>query len=142
MSRLQELVAEQRTSLNGEQLLSASDYLAMAKPIPSGDASPMERSSPQRAAEMPSKSAATDVVPANANSNDELMSVYRPGAPNRHLHIRETLLLALKVLEANQRDGFALLRDEQDLVNSIASFARQPSSPPAPLASGGATAGS
>ena len=50
------------------------------------------------------------------------MLVYSPPRSNRHLHIRDALLLALRVLEVNRRDGHSLTRDELELVDAIAVF--------------------
>uniref|UniRef100_A0A7S1MFZ4 Uncharacterized protein n=1 Tax=Neobodo designis TaxID=312471 RepID=A0A7S1MFZ4_NEODS len=132
---LRELMEGQRGEL-GDAIVSSRDYLELAKPIvaANGDRPPSRPStaaSPTRSVASPSKAAAAAddaataaLVASSTEADDErLVGEYRPQPPNRHLHTRDTLLLALRVLEVSKRDGFALSPEEQDLVNSIAAFA-------------------
>ena len=120
----------------GDKIVSSRDYLELAKPIVAADGGrpqsrPSTAASPTRSAGSPTQSAAIEAKPTEvaadadneAAANEGVVAEYRPQPPNRHLHIRDTLLLALRVLEVNKRDGHTLLEEEQALVNSIASFA-------------------
>jgi hypothetical protein len=141
---LADLMAQQRESLRSDDIVSPKDYLALAKPIVAADgSSPTARSRPgsSRAASRPGTASCSVKVRTDATSENDptnqtstrtlvvaddtevVLQRYDPGRPNRHLHIRDTLTLALKVLEANRREGFTLLEDEQALVDSIAAFA-------------------
>jgi hypothetical protein len=124
---LQELLKQQKESLRDTEIVVASDYLALAKPIKAADgSSPSSRSRSGTGASRPATAGAPvalTAVAADGSDVETRIGTYNPGSPNRHLHIRDTLVLALRVLEVNKRDGHSLTPAEQQLVNAISAFA-------------------
>ena len=116
----------------GDGIVSSRDYLELAKPIVAADGTTRSVSRPGTAATKAqsvessanaiadSSSTAVAIVSESTTADEGLVAEYKPQPPNRHLHIRDTLILALRVLEVNKRDGHALTSEEQQLVDSIA----------------------
>ena len=137
---LRELMEEQRKSLDGAEIVASRDYLALAKPIASADAHSRPGTAASRctvsqaadrdATDGQNDGVVTDDKPTDGDAEEAngviaTTAPYSPPRANQHLHVRDTLSLALRVLEVNRRDGNALDETEVQLVEAIAAFARR-----------------
>jgi hypothetical protein len=128
---LKQMLKSQHATLNedGNTIVGSAAYLESAKPIV---AAPVTEAPPQ-----------IDDVLALPSADGDDDGILATLSPSRHLHVTDTLALALRALQTCRTQGHPLDALEQALVDQIAEF-RSELKPAAPLsdvtAADGATA--